>query len=233
MLPSLATLANAGAGFVACGFVVARKPELAALTIFAAMLMDSLDGALARSLHATSDFGGELDSLADVISFGVAPAILAGSLLPGAGRPFVWMVISIYPLAAAWRLARFNASGSAGEEEHGPFEGLPSTAAGAAAAAATLLHLRLADTALPFGPGFLAIVMALLGILMVSRFPYRHAGAIFSKIHLPVAIAAALLFVASSVLWRYEYVFGLLMWSYVLSAPLITVGEKIRAVGHA
>ena len=232
-LPSIATLANAGTGFLACGLAAAGKPELAALTILAAVLMDSLDGALARSLEAESPFGAELDSLADVVSFGVAPALLAGSLLPGNGQVLVWALMAVYPLCAAWRLARFNVIHNDDAEEHGMFVGLPSTGAGAAAATLVLLYLRLAPQSPVNGPTLLTCAMALLGALMVSKFNYRHGGAMIGRLNPGVATVLAVLFVAGSALWDYEYLFGVLMWSYVFSGPLMTAGHRIRAVRHA
>jgi CDP-diacylglycerol--serine O-phosphatidyltransferase len=232
-LPGIATLANAGAGFLACGLAASGRPELAALTILVAVLMDSLDGALARSLEAESALGAELDSLADVVSFGVAPGVLAGSLLPGGGSVLVWVLMAVYPLCAVWRLARFNVMRAEGTAEHGSFVGLPTTGAGAAAATLVLLYLRLSPTTDLVGPTVLACTMGLLGMLMVSKFAYRHVGAIVGRLHPPVAVALAVLFVAGSALWDYEYLFGALVWSYVLSGPLLTAGHRLRAVHHA
>ncbi len=232
-LPSIATLANAGAGFLACGLAASGKPELAALTILVAVLMDSLDGALARSLGAESALGAELDSLADVISFGVAPGVLAGTLLPGDGSVLVWALMAVYPLCAVWRLARYNAMRNDRTAGHGLFVGLPTTGSGAAAATLVLLYLRLSPTTDIVGPSLLASAMALLGVLMVSKFSYRHVGTALGRVHPAVAAGLAVLFVAASALWDYEYLFAALMWSYVLSAPLLTAGHRIRAVHHA
>ena len=235
-VPCIATLGNAGAGFLACGLAAAGKPELAALAILAAVLMDSLDGALARSMDLESDFGAQLDSLADVVSFGVAPALLAGSLLPGNGHIVVWALMAIYPLCAAWRLARYNVAHNDDTGEHGMFVGLPTTGAGGAAATLALLYMRLLpDTpqALTLGPTLLTCTMALLGGLMVSKFHYRHAGAIIARVNPTVAVVLAVVFVFGSALWDYEFLFGVLMWSYVLSAPLMTASQRIRVVHHA
>ncbi len=232
-LPCVATLGNAGAGFLSCGLAASGRPDLAALTILVAVLMDSLDGALARSLDAESDLGAELDSLADVISFGVAPAVLAGTLLPGNGSVLVWAVMAVYPLCAAYRLARYNAMRKDPAAGHGLFVGLPTTGSGAAAATFILLYLRLSPTTGIVGPNLLAGAMALLGVLMVSKFSYRHMGAVFSHVHPAVAALLAVLIVAASVVWDYEYLFACLMWAYVLSAPLLTAGHRILAVHHA
>jgi len=232
-LPSIATLANVAAGVVACAFAIEGRPDLGGLMILAAVLMDSFDGALARSLDVTSDFGAELDSLADVISFGVAPAVLVGSLLPEHDRDLGWALITVYPLCAAWRLARFNVAQSDAEEGHGDFVGLPSTGAGAATATAALIYVRSWEHGIPVPAMVLPCLMMLLGALMVSRIPYKHAGTIISRMNHAVAVICAAAFVAASLLWEYEFVFGALMWAYALSGPLATATHKIRAVHHA
>jgi len=232
-LPCAATLGNAGAGFVAIGLAAAGRPEVAALTILVAVLMDSLDGALARSMDAESEFGAELDSLADVVSFGVAPAMLAGSLLPGNGYATVWLLLAIYPLCAAWRLARYNTLHRDENADREAFVGLPTTGAGAAGAAAALLYLRFSPHSALVGPSLLVCVMLLLGFLMVSRFHYGHAGALISRLSPTLAVALAAVLVGASVLWDYEILFGLLIWGYVLSAPLRSAGHRIWAVRHA
>src|SRR5438128_3933203 len=133
-LPSLATLGNAICGFGAMyvasldagdrtgdawtHFFASHNFVAAAYLIFVAMLFDAIDGRLARYTRHTTDFGGQLDSLADVISFGVAPAFLAlqlfkaehpDGLLPVLSR-LIWAIGALYMSCAAMRLARFNVS---------------------------------------------------------------------------------------------------------------------------
>lgn len=233
-LPILATMCNAAAGFAACGFAVTGQPELAALMLLVGVLMDSLDGMLARSLGATSGLGAELDSLADMVSFGVAPAVLVGSLLPQNGFSGAWVLIAVYPLCAAWRLARFNVSRRSMIESPSVFTGLPTTGAGGASATAVLLYLRLLPEGEAFlGTLFLPCIMAVLGALMASRIAYKHAGAIISGRNPILAVALAIAFVAGTILWEYQFLFAGLMWSYVLSAPLLMARQRIHAARHA
>jgi CDP-diacylglycerol--serine O-phosphatidyltransferase len=201
--------------------------------ILAAVLLDSLDGALARSFGASSDLGAQLDSLADVISFGAAPAVLIGSLLPADGLLVGWTMAIAYALCAGWRLARFNITRADENSDHTGFVGLPSTGAGAASATAVLAHLRLLEYGVPLSTMLLPCVLVLLAVLMVSRVPYGHAGAIVSRLNPVAAVFAAIAFVAASVLWDYEFLFAALMWTYTLTGPLATAREKIRAVRHA
>ncbi len=231
-VPALATLGNAAAGFAACGLAMTGYQELGALMILVAVLFDSLDGALARALEASSDFGVEFDSLADLISFGCAPALLVGSLLPVEAREVGWAIITVYPLCAAWRLARFNA-GQAEPGVHGDFVGLPSTGAGAAAATGVMLYCRLSQHGFSISLALLPWMLVALGALMVSHIGYKHAGASVSRLHPTVALLAAAVLILSAVTWQYEYVFAGLVWGYTLSGPLAVAKEKIRAVRHA
>jgi CDP-diacylglycerol--serine O-phosphatidyltransferase len=232
-LPTCATLANAGLGFAACALTVAGCPGLGALAILCCIILDSVDGALARSLRAETEMGVQLDSLADMVSFGVAPALLTGSLLPGQIGAAGWALVAVYPLAAAWRLARFNLFHTQPTEPHDVFVGLPTTAAGGAAATAVLIHLRLRQGNVLLDVVLLPCILAALGALMVSRIPYKHAGAAIARLSIPMAAVLAGMLITGALLWEHEFVFGAVMWGYVLSAPLVTATEAIRALRHA
>ncbi|MCK4284273.1 MAG: CDP-alcohol phosphatidyltransferase family protein [Candidatus Brocadiae bacterium] len=231
-LPTAATLCNGAAGIAACGFAVNGYWEMAALMIMVAVLLDSLDGALARALGSVTEFGKELDSLADVISFGCAPTVLVGSLMPFEMRDIGWILVTFYPLCAMWRLARFNTRQDA-EEIHKGFFGLPSTAAGGAAATAVLLYLRLSGQGVSPNVMVLPWILMVLGALMISGIGYKHAGAVIGKLNPAVAVVAAMLFLGGSIFWQYEYMFAALIWAYALSGPVGAARGMIRAVHHA
>jgi CDP-diacylglycerol--serine O-phosphatidyltransferase len=206
-LPSLATLGNAICGFGAM-YVAAMDPPgagsadhwtkfffdnqflAAAYLIFIAMVFDGLDGRLARFARHTTDFGGQLDSMADVISFGCAPAFIAlqlfhfyhADLPPVIGRT-VWAVAALYVSCAAIRLARFNVSNEHGEQHHFSFLGLPSPGAAGAVAAFILMQQDLSEHRLwsPLAGHLSNIcvwllpgVVLLTGLLMVSTIRYPH-----------------------------------------------------------
>jgi CDP-diacylglycerol--serine O-phosphatidyltransferase len=152
--------------------------------ILLAMLADMLDGRLARMSHSTSSFGGQLDSLCDVISFGVAPAFLMLKLvhlqLAADGfahhvlfQRLVWLTALGYISCAAIRLARFNVENVQDESKHMAFAGLPSPAAAGVVVSLVLLHqeempnLKVILYALP-------LITGAAGILMISRIPYPH-----------------------------------------------------------
>jgi CDP-diacylglycerol--serine O-phosphatidyltransferase len=170
MLPALITLLNAIFGFISIGCASKgaivgterffwHKPGLtyfavAGYSIFIAMIFDMLDGRVARLSKSTSDFGGQLDSLCDVISFGVAPAFLMLRVVdlklatfsfehPAAGpyiTKFVWLSAAIYVCCAAIRLARFNVENEEDESAHMAFWGLPSPAAAGVVASLVIFH---------------------------------------------------------------------------------------------
>src|SRR3954464_1391601 len=173
-LPSLATLGNAVCGFGAmyvaafdnvnvgddpwAKALLTHKFLAAAYLIILAMVFDALDGRLARFARHTTDFGGQLDSLADVVSFGAAPAFIALELVrvellnPIANVPFVvsrliWAIGALYFSCAAIRLARFNVSNEHGEQHHFSFLGLPRPGAGGPVAAFILMQQDLLQEA--------------------------------------------------------------------------------------
>jgi CDP-diacylglycerol--serine O-phosphatidyltransferase len=173
LLPHLITTAGLFFGFFAIVQAFGGQPDKAALGILLAALCDALDGRIARLARATSRFGQEYDSLADIVSFGVAPAALA----VGAGNLGVlgrtgWVMAFLFTVCAALRLARFNVSPS---RYQGRFEGLPSPAAAGVVATTQwfVSWLREQGVAFSFPESLVAGGVALLGLLMVSAIPYR------------------------------------------------------------
>ncbi len=127
ILPNLFTTASLFAGFYAIVQAMNGAFEYAAVAIFIAMVMDGLDGRIARWTHTQSDFGAEFDSLSDMVSFGLAPALIMYQwALSGLGK-LGWLVAFLFAAGAALRLARFNTQ--AGQVDSHFFRGLPSPAA--------------------------------------------------------------------------------------------------------
>jgi CDP-diacylglycerol--serine O-phosphatidyltransferase len=173
LLPQLFTTANLFFGFFTIVQAQAGQFDRAALGIVLAIVCDVLDGRVARIAKATSRFGSEYDSLADVVSFGLAPALLAfhaGHL--GELRRAGLAIAFLYVACAALRLARFNVSPS---KYRGRFEGLPSPAAAGMVASTqwfvSLLREEQVDVRVP--EALVAAGVAALGLLMVSAIPYR------------------------------------------------------------
>ena len=129
VLPNLFTLAALFGGFYAIVMAMNGRFEMAAIGVFAAMVLDSLDGRVARMTNTQSAFGEQMDSLADMVSFGAAPALISYEwALKGLGR-WGWMAAFVYISCAALRLARFNVNTAVVDKRY--FQGLPSPAAAA------------------------------------------------------------------------------------------------------
>ena len=129
VLPNLFTLAALFGGFYAIVMAMNNKFELAAVGVFCAMVLDSLDGRVARMTHTQSAFGEQMDSLSDMVSFGAAPALIAYEwALRPLGR-WGWIAAFVYCACAALRLARFNVNTGVVDKRY--FQGMPSPAAAA------------------------------------------------------------------------------------------------------
>lgn len=190
VLPTLITLGNVLAGFLAISYAVdawgrtadvAAREQLwvkAAWMIFVGMVCDALDGRVARLTGAESAFGAELDSLADMITFGVAPALLAKSIsqhaLPWLPPKVATVLAMVYVLGAALRLARYNVeSARVTVPNHVTrvFRGLPSPGAAGVIASIVLLRHEYGLDAVAWG---LLVGAPVLGVLMISRFAFTH-----------------------------------------------------------
>ena len=173
LLPHLITTANLSFGFYAIVQAFAGRHDLSALGIVLAGVCDALDGRVARLAHATSRFGVEYDSIADTVSFGVAPAMLAFSAgnLQVLGRPG-WVMAFLFTVCAALRLARFNVSPA---RYRGRFEGMPSPAAAGIVATTQWFVSFLRQNGFQVSAPEIAVALGvvLLGLLMVSPIPYR------------------------------------------------------------
>jgi CDP-diacylglycerol--serine O-phosphatidyltransferase len=169
ILPNLFTTGNLFCGFWAIVSVFQEKFFFAAIAILLACVFDVLDGKVARLSGATSKFGVQYDSLSDLVSFGVAPALLAYSwALRPYGR-FGWLAAFLFVVCGALRLARFNVMSSTGEVKY--FKGLPIPAAASMIALTILLYLRLIETG--WVKDIVILVMIyILAFLMVSSIRY-------------------------------------------------------------
>jgi CDP-diacylglycerol--serine O-phosphatidyltransferase len=163
LLPNLFTLGNAFFGFCALVLAAHNNPEAAAYCILLGASMDALDGRIARLINSTSQLGMQLDSLADAVTFIVAPAFMVYMLDHNQGSVLGFLSCAFYLLAGIFRLARFNISS---QTQSVFFLGLPSTIAGCALALA-ILSFPLKDHAF-----FTTLIMIFLGYLMVSRWRF-------------------------------------------------------------
>ena len=218
LLPSLLTTGNLFCGFLALLLTVQGRYRDAAIAVFVAMVMDLLDGRVARLMKATSQFGVEYDSLADVVSFGVAPAFLMYSFaLAHLGRP-AWFAAFLFAICGALRLARFNVFTGVADKRY--FTGL-SIPAAAGVMCSSIVFIdsvsaepsRVVLVALAIGTYFAAL-------LMVSTFKYwsfkeigwaqRHPAQTLLVVVLGVMIVAT----------NPEFFLFFIFMGYALSGPV-------------
>lgn len=257
VLPSLVTLINGACGFASIVFAskVGRENTaglevyhsqfpffvLSGYMIFFAMIADMLDGHLARLSQSTSSFGGQLDSLCDVISFGVAPAFLMLRVVESnlTFNPiidifvyrFLWLAAAIYIGCAAIRLARFNVENEEDESHHMSFSGLPSPAAAGAVASLIILnqemtkkieeswtlYLQIGHTAIIYALPFATLAAA---ALMVSRIKYPHILNQYLRGKKPFSYLIRAVAVIVIVIYYFEVALVVVFWSFTISGVL-------------
>ena len=221
LLPSLLTVGNLFCGYACVVYSTRGDFETAALFIGVAMVLDNLDGLNARHTNSSTAYGVQLDSLADVVSFGLAPAILAFTWGLWPLKRLGWAAGFIYLTAAAMRLARFNIQTAAAIDKR-YFVGMPSpAAAGVIASTIYLFPEGPRDREFAFASLAIVVVPAL---LMVSTIRFRSVKAIdlgWSRSYFALFLAAvALALIASHPRWAlvtmaYAYTLGaLVMWLY-------------------
>ena len=216
IVPNVVTLANMFCGFLSCIYSASGRFEKAAIALGIAILLDGLDGRLARSLNATSKFGLEFDSFSDLISFGLAPGLLIyhWAFKPVADELGV-LFCFVFALCAATRLARFNIS----VENLRGFQGLPTP--GAAGMVAATVNLWPQIEASSVNVALAAVLMLGLGVLMVSNLPFISIKLIkFSGLRFLGQIGLGALIALS---WYNSGVaLMILATGYVSSGPLVS-----------
>ncbi|MBN1818166.1 MAG: phosphatidylcholine/phosphatidylserine synthase [Sedimentisphaerales bacterium] len=236
ILPSLITLINGISGFAAICFASRGAAEftfhrldfsssfaVAGYLIFIAMIADMLDGRVARMSHTTSSFGGQLDSLCDMISFGVAPAFLVLKVLEyefiqhlsetgvftGVVVRFIWLSGGLYMVCAAIRLARFNVENIEDETAHMSFIGLPTPGAAGVLASLVVFYQDIVLDINPNSRLFAVVEPTILyilpfatifaGILMISRIRYPHIVNQYLKGRKPITHLTWLLVIIATI----------------------------------
>ncbi|MDI7260974.1 MAG: CDP-diacylglycerol--serine O-phosphatidyltransferase [Thermodesulfobacteriota bacterium] len=220
ILPNLFTTGNLFCGFWAIISVFQEKFFYAAAAILLATVFDVLDGKVARLSGATSKFGVQYDSLADLVSFGVAPALLAFSwALRPYGR-FGWLAAFLFVVCGALRLARFNVQSSSGEVKH--FKGLPIPAAASMIALTILLYLRLIETG--WVKDIVILVMIyILAFLMVSNIHYFSLKELDLARRKPFSIFIFIVLSMIVIVMEPTLVLFGFIFFYILSGPVNTL----------
>ena len=238
LLPNLLTTGALACGFYAIVSAINGNFSSAGAAVFAAMFFDGLDGRVARWTKTESVFGKEYDSLADMVSFGVAPAVVAFQWgiariteYGDAWTRFGWIASFFYCVCAALRLARFNARSAIADKRY--FEGLPSPSAAGLVAAFVWFSSEWREPGLT-GLIVTFVITAIAGLLMVSQFPYPSLKQIDWTLRVKffyfVIVPVSLAFVVAAPPPTLLFLFA----SFALSAPLLWALRRLRrAFGRA
>ncbi len=234
LLPSFITLLGLCLGITSIRYAFDAKWNIAAALILISAVLDALDGRVARLLDASSKFGAELDSLSDIVSFGVAPALtmylwsLNEIPYKGAG----WTVVLFFVACSAIRLARFNSNFDNPESpkklKGDFFTGVPITAGGVLALLPMMLTFDFIDNI--FSYWFIAIYMCIIGLLMVSRVPtFALKSAKISKEYVSIILVLAAPIMAGMILEPW-FVFPIFAILYLISIPFSIWNHKKQSL---
>jgi CDP-diacylglycerol--serine O-phosphatidyltransferase len=233
LLPNLFTTAAMFAGFYGIVAAINDRFETAAVSIFAAMVLDGVDGRVARLTNTQSAFGAEYDSLSDMVSFGLAPALISYLWALHSFGKTGWVVAFLFATMAALRLARFNTQVGKGEKRY--FQGLPSPSAAALVAGIVWVGTEgsLRDSAAM--ATLTMAVTAAAGLLMVSNIRYHSFKELDLQGRVPffIMLVVVLAFVFISINPPLHIFLGFLV--YAASGPVLTLlfMRKRRAARRA
>ncbi len=225
LLPNLFTTGALFAGFYAIVAAMKGHFEPAAVAIFVAMVMDGLDGRVARLTNTQSEFGVQYDSLSDLVSFGLAPALVAYQwALSDLGKPG-WLAAFIYAACAALRLARFNTQVGIVDKRY--FQGLASPAAAAVLAGLVWVGTEYQISGHDIGLGVLVLAIVV-GLLMVSNIRYHSFKEFDLKGKVPFVAAVVIILVFAVIFMQPpEVLFGIAAL-YAVSGPVWTLIQLRR-----
>jgi CDP-diacylglycerol--serine O-phosphatidyltransferase len=230
LLPNLFTTAAIFAGFYAIVASMDGRFESAAIAIFVAMIMDGLDGRVARLTNTQSDFGVQYDSLSDMVSFGLAPSLVLFQWgLSDLGK-LGWFAAFVYTATAALRLARFNTRVGVVDKCH--FQGLASPAA--AAVLAGFVWVAEEYGLRGSGMNLIALVLTVgAGLLMVSNILYRSFKDLDLKGKVPFVVAVVVVLVFAVVLIQPPLVLFAIAFAYALSGPATALFFRNRKIAES
>ncbi|MDD5272450.1 MAG: CDP-diacylglycerol--serine O-phosphatidyltransferase [Methylovulum sp.] len=225
LLPNLFTTGALFSGFYAITSAMNGHYETAVIAIFVAMILDGLDGRVARLTNTQSEFGAQYDSLSDMVSFGVAPALVMYLWgFASLGRLGLFAAF-VHTAGAALRLARFNTQLETADKRY--FQGLASPAAAAILAGfiwICLEHQYEVDTV-----KYIAIALTIgTGLLMVSNFRYTSFKSIDLKGKVPFFVAIAMMLGIAFVMAQPQTMLFVLFLAYAISGPVITLVQRKR-----
>ena len=225
LLPNLMTTAGLFAGFYAIVSAIGGRFDVAAVAVFVAMITDGLDGRIARLTQTQSEFGVQYDSLADMVAFGLAPAIMMYLWALSSLGKLGWLAAFVYAAGAALRLARFNAQIGITDKRY--FQGLASPSAAAVMVGMVWLgHSYGLEGQRLVAPAFLITVLT--ALLMVSNIRYHSFKDLDLRGRMPfvTGVIVVLVFVLVSI--NPPQVLFMLALAYALSGPVLTLVQLHR-----
>jgi len=225
LLPNLFTTAALFAGFYAVLASMNGSFEKAAIAIFLAMVLDGLDGRVARMTNTQTAFGAEYDSLSDMVAFGLAPSLVMYQwALVGLGK-LGWLAAFIYTAGAALRLARFNSAIATADKRY--FTGLPSPSA--AAIIAGFVWVGVDNGISGERAAWFALVLTVAaGLLMVSNLTYSSFKKVDFRGKVPFFAIVVVMLVFAVVVTEPPLVLFLVFFAYTLSGPVIGLRRMWR-----
>jgi CDP-diacylglycerol--serine O-phosphatidyltransferase len=219
LIPSLFTAGNLMCGFFSVIATFHGEYVNAALFILLANILDGIDGYAARLTKTTSQFGVEFDSLADVVSFGVAPAVLVYLWALAPWKTWGWLAACTFVVCGALRLARFNVQVRSGSKNY--FVGLPIPAAAQMITSTVILHYFLGDAGSPTRHHTLLLVIYGLAALMVSNFHYFSLKNTDVRRRHPIWMLVSGFVLITLVIAEPQIMFFATFLLYTLSGPLL------------
>ena len=226
LLPNAITTGAMFSGFFAIIAATEGKFLFAGIALLVAMVLDSLDGRVARAMQAESDFGKQFDSLSDMVAFGVAPGVLAFEWGLNSLNQIGWAITFVYMACAALRLARFNIAG-----ESSSFIGLPSPMACGVVASAAWLWTDFFSGSEPawYFIALMAVLVIGSALLMVSNIRYYSPKLFRIRGRIPYVSFVVLVLVLAVIFINPPLVFFVCTMGYVLSGPVKFIWEHVRS----
>lgn len=220
LLPNLMTTLALFAGFYAVIAGMNGDFVAGAIAIFVAMVFDGLDGRIARMTNSSSAFGAEYDSLADMVSFGLAPALLLYQWILSDFGKLGWLIAFVFTAGAALRLARFNTQVGVADKRY--FQGLPSPAAAAVLAGLVwMVEINQIDTGIE--ASFALFVTLATGLLMVSNIRYSSFKEFNLKDKVPFISLLLIVLIVVVVTLKPSVILFMVAFLYALSGVVMTL----------
>lgn len=225
LLPNLFTTAALFSGFYAVLAAMNGKFEPAAIAIFVAMILDGLDGRVARLTNTQTAFGAEYDSLSDMVAFGLAPSLVMYVWSLSTLGKLGWLAAFVYTAGAALRLARFNTQ--VGREDKHYFQGLPSPSAAAILAGGVWVAVEygIEGSNVSWLAGLLT---GATGLLMVSNIRYNSFKQVDFRGKVPFFSIVLIMLVFAVVIVQPPLVLSLIFLAYAVSGPVLTLTHLRR-----